>query len=57
MERQSRRGFLGIGLIGGAVSGYGAVAQASYQPKLNPTPPEIEGPFYPVTHQKDKHAR
>ncbi len=54
MQRQSRRRFLRAGLIGGAVGGYGAMARAGYLPKLDPTPSETEGPFYPVTPQKDK---
>lgn len=54
MKRQSRRRFLKAGLVGGAVGGYGVMAQAGLLPKLGPTPSEIEGPFYPITPQKDK---
>jgi len=53
MKNSSRRTFLKTSLIGG-VLGYGAVARGDYLPKLIPTPPEIKGPFYPITPQKDK---
>jgi len=53
MSKDTRRVFLKTGLIGGVV-GYSTLARGDYLPKLNPTPPEIEGPFYPVTPQKDK---
>ena len=50
---KSRRFFIKTGVFG-SILGYGALARGDYLPKLNPTPPEIEGPFYPVTPQKDK---
>ena len=48
-----RRNFLRHGVIGGAASLFASSAYARYLPSLNPTPPETEGPFYPVIAQKD----
>ena len=46
---KSRRHFI-LGLLAGVpLSVFGRVAHA-----LKPTPPEIEGPFYPLMAQKDK---
>ena len=45
----SRRKFLKTGLIGSAIA-YAGLAKGG----LQSTPPEIEGPFYPVLPQKDK---
>ena len=53
MKKNSRRRFLKAGLFGGFL-GYNAIARADSLLKLNPTPAEIKGPFYPVTPQKDK---
>ncbi len=50
----NRRKFLRHGVIGGAAGLFASSAYASYLPALNPTPPETEGPFYPVLAQKDK---
>ena len=49
-----RRDFLKFGVIGGAVGLFASSAYAKLLPMLNSTPPEIEGPFYPVFAQKDK---
>ena len=54
MTKNTRRTFLKAGLLGGGVLGSRSLAGADYLPKLNPTPPEIKGPFYPITPQKDK---
>ena len=48
-----RREFLKLGIIGGLMS-TASWAEANNQNILKPTPPEIEGPFYPVVAQKDK---
>lgn len=50
----NRRNFLRHGVIGGAAGLFASSAYAGYLPALNPTPPETEGPFYPVLAQKDK---
>ncbi len=54
MDKMDRRTFLKGGVIGGALGLFASSAYASYLPKLYPTPPEIEGSFYPVLAQKDK---
>ncbi len=54
MNKMDRRTFLKGGAISGASCLFASSAYASYLPKLNPTPPEIEGPFYPMLAQKDK---
>jgi len=48
MNNKNRRNFLKKSLIGGSVVISPAVISAVV------TPPEIEGPFYPITAQKDK---
>lgn len=40
-------------MLGGAAGIFSQVASSAAD-KLSPTPPETEGPFYPVTQQKDK---
>lgn len=45
-----RRSFLAYGATGGIVATGNALGKSS----LEPTPKEIEGPFYPVVAQKDK---
>jgi len=54
MHKMDRRTFLKDGVVGGALGLFACSAYASYLPKLILTPPEIEGPFYPVLAQKDK---
>jgi len=54
MKKITRRLFTRIGLTAGITSAFTCVARAGYLSKLHPTPAEIEGPFYPVTAQKDK---
>ncbi len=54
MDIMDRRTFLRNRVIGGALGLFTSSAYASYLPKLNLTPPEIEGPFYPVVALKDK---
>ncbi|MCL4166698.1 UNVERIFIED_CONTAM: hypothetical protein GTU68_064465 [Idotea baltica] len=53
MKRNSRRVFLKTSVIGGVISS-ATLAWGDVLKKLKSTPPEIEGPFYPVTPQKDK---
>ncbi|MCH8895792.1 MAG: hypothetical protein IH927_05970, partial [Proteobacteria bacterium] len=53
-QGMDRRNFLKHGVVGGAAGLIVSSAYASYLPSLNPTPPETEGPFYPVLAQKDK---
>lgn len=54
MKKISRRSFVKGALVGGLVGSMSSIVRASYFPKLNLTPPEIEGPFYPIIAQKDK---
>lgn len=49
-----RRRFLKGGLFFGASGLLATSAFSSYGQKLSPTPPETEGPFYPLFAQKDK---
>lgn len=49
---EPRRSFLKRILAGGVA--LSAAASRATSGPLKPTPPEIEGPFYPVTPQKDK---
>jgi protocatechuate 3,4-dioxygenase, beta subunit len=49
-----RRKFLRHGIIGGAAALLASSAYAKVLSTLIPTPPETEGPFYPVIAQKDK---
>ena len=51
MNPINRRNALKTTLLGTAAS---LLAQATSQAKSEPTPTDIEGPFYPVTQQKDK---
>ena len=49
-----RRKFVKYGLAGGVSSLIASVSGLAHGTLLNPTPPEIEGPFYPVMGLKDK---
>jgi protocatechuate 3,4-dioxygenase beta subunit len=49
----SRRLFIKTGLIGGFISTFSELIRADNLIKRNLTPTEIEGPFYPITPQKD----
>lgn len=52
--KSGRRKFLKAGVFVG-LSGCIAMTKArDYLPRLHATPPEIEGPFYPIIAQKDK---
>ena len=53
MKTSSRRTFLKTSCIGWLL-GLSLIAKGNISPKLNPTPPETAGPFYPITPQKDK---
>lgn len=53
-RRISRRSLLRTGLAAGAAGLAGASRGQADAPELSPTPPEIEGPFYPILAQKDK---
>ena len=53
MKFSSRRSFLKASFLGG-VLGSASAAWGDVLEKLKPTPDEIEGPFYPITPQKDK---
>lgn len=55
MKKFSRRNALKLGLAGGVFSMVGA-AKSWSGAVGTPTPPEVEGPFYPVTEQRDKDA-
>jgi len=54
MLQQTRRGFLKAGIFGGFIGWIANTKAGSDLSKLFPTPPEVEGPFYPITPQKDK---
>ena len=54
MVKSTRREFLKVGLIASVLGGTAKLVGADYLPKLYPTPGETEGPFYPVTPQKDR---
>ncbi len=54
MKRKSRRNFLKAGILGGVAGGLGSLAQNAMGGALPATPPDVEGPFYPVMPQKDK---
>lgn len=53
MKRLSRRKFIKLGITGGVVGALTPKGSAA-KTLLPPTPPETEGPFYPVTSQDDK---
>ena len=50
----NRRNFLRHGVIGGAAALLANSVYANVLPRQISTPPEVEGPFYPVIAQKDK---
>lgn len=50
MGDRSRRNFLKVGFVGGIV---GWITNSDAASNVAPTPPEIEGPFRPITAQKD----
>ncbi|WP_297745604.1 protocatechuate 3,4-dioxygenase [Nitrosomonas sp.] len=52
MKNLSRRKLLKWSMAGGIVGAF--TAKGSLAKALMPTPPEVEGPFYPVTPQDDK---
>ena len=54
MSDASRRSFIKAGMVGGVVAALPKLAQAADSTVYLPTPTEIEGPFYPITPQKDK---
>lgn len=51
---KTRRFFLKLGFAGAASAVFGQSVRGKSAPTLNPTPSEIEGPFYPSMAQKDK---
>lgn len=54
MSNRTRRSFLKVGFVGGFVSWLTGCDSKAEGGTLAPTPPEIEGPFHPITAQKDK---
>lgn len=52
MKNLSRRKLLKLGMIGSVVSTF--IPKDGLARALLPTPPEVKGPFYPVTPQDDK---
>lgn len=54
MSDESRRSFIKAGMVGGLAAAVSELAQAADSTGYLPTPTEIEGPFYPITPQKDK---
>ena len=53
MSDASRRTFIKAGMVGGLAAALSKLTRAANSTYL-PTPTEIEGPFYPITPQKDK---
>lgn len=51
---KTRRFFLKLGFASIASAACGKSVHGQSEPELNPTPSEIEGPFYPIIAQKDK---
>lgn len=54
MTNKERRQFLTTGVLGGAGSWFHLHVAHADTPRVLSTPGEIEGPFYPITPQKDK---
>ncbi len=54
MSKSSRRSFVTVGILSGLVAPFYKLVSASDSTAHHPTPTEIEGPFYPLTPQKDK---
>ncbi len=54
MSDTSRRAFVKAGMVGGFAAALSGLARAADATVHLPTPGEIEGPFYPITPQKDK---
>ena len=52
--RQSRRLFIKATVLTGAVAAFSRTVQSATAPGYVPTPPEVEGPFYPLMPQQDK---
>ncbi len=50
----NRRKFLKVGVAGSLAVTAAPLGASSYLTTLEPTPTEVEGPFYPVQAQKDK---
>lgn len=54
MSDASRRTFIKAGMVGGLAAALSRLSRAADSTVHLPTPTEIEGPFYPITPQKDK---
>lgn len=54
MLQQTRRVFLKAGIFGGFIGWIAGTKAGNGLSRLFPTPAETEGPFYPITRQKDK---
>ena len=54
MSDASRRTFIKAGMVGGLTAALSELTRAADSTVYRPTPTEIEGPFYPITPQKDK---
>ena len=54
MSDASRRTFIKAGMVGGLAAALSKLTRAADSTVHLPTPTEIEGPFYPITPQKDK---
>lgn len=54
MSDASRRTFVKAGMVGGLAAVLSELTRAAGSTVHLPTPTEIEGPFYPITPQKDK---
>ena len=50
----SRRKFIKASVLGGIVAAFSRTASSSVTSSYSPTPPEVEGPFYPLIPQQDK---
>ena len=54
MSDAARRTFIKAGMVGGLAAAVSGLTRAADSTVYPPTPTEIEGPFYPITPQKDK---
>jgi protocatechuate 3,4-dioxygenase, beta subunit len=54
MKDKSKRNLIKMGMLSGIAGMLGATSSLGKALRINPTPAEVEGPFYPVANQQDK---
>jgi protocatechuate 3,4-dioxygenase, beta subunit len=54
MKDKSKRNLIKIGMLSGIAGMFSASSSLGKALGINPTPAEVEGPFYPVANQQDK---